>query len=477
MNTPIASTPFGDFAGLHRDGVNIFKGIRYAHADRFRASELATDTWSDLKEATTYGPQALQVPGIMEQMLGESKQPTSEDCLSLNVFTSGNGEQKPVIMWIHGGAFTNGGGSVPWYDGSNLVRAGNVVVVTINYRLGAFGFRGRDNAGLSDQISALEWVRANIESFGGDPSNVTIMGESAGGASVVALQATPMAADLFAKAFAMSPSIPQYRTRERADENVAELLAAAKVDHPDDLVRMSADALLEAQSKVLSTTHDQMTAFAPAVDDHYLPDHPSALAALDARPLVIGTNRDEMHLYTAFDPKVSGMNEADARGFFRDNFGSDDAYDVYARYRPDHSPGQIVSALQTDGVFRRPAHDLADARHRHGHTTFAYWFTFATPVFDGVLGSCHALDIPFALRNLDRNGVEMFTGTSDLRTGLAENFSNAVLDFARSSEPGWSTWGESRVTQILDTHTEIGRDIVADPEPDIRRCWEQRGTQ
>ncbi|MEC7579548.1 MAG: carboxylesterase family protein, partial [Actinomycetota bacterium] len=173
-----ATTPLGDYSGLNRDGVFVFKGINYALADRFQPSELDNSTWSDLRDATVYGPQCLQVPGIMEQLLGESTQPMAEECLTLNVFTADTSARKPVLVWIHGGAFTNGAGSVPWYDGSNLVRSGDIVVVTINYRLGALGFRGRDNAGLSDQVNALQWVRNNIASFGGDPSQVTIMGES-----------------------------------------------------------------------------------------------------------------------------------------------------------------------------------------------------------------------------------------------------------------------------------------------------------
>jgi para-nitrobenzyl esterase len=231
-----AATPLGDYSGLNRDGVFVFKGINYALADRFQPSELETSTWSDLRDATVYGPQCLQVPGIMEQLLGESTQPMAEECLTLNVFTADTSARKPVLVWIHGGAFTNGAGSVPWYDGSNLVRSGDIVVVTINYRLGALGFRGRDNAGLSDQVNALQWVRNNIASFGGDPSQVTIMGESAGGASVISLMACPHADGLYSGAIAMSPSIPQLRSSERGDEALSELLAAAGVDHPDDLI-------------------------------------------------------------------------------------------------------------------------------------------------------------------------------------------------------------------------------------------------
>lgn len=472
MTQAHASTPLGDYSGLNRDGVAVFKGIRYAVADRFQPSELDTTSWSGVRDATVYGPQCLQVPGTMELLLGESTQPTAEDCLTINVFSSDTSARKPVLVWIHGGAFTNGAGSIPWYDGSNLVRSGDIVVVTINYRLGAFGYRGRDNAGMSDQVNALRWVRNNIESFGGDPHQVTIMGESAGGASVISLMACPHAEGLFSGAIAMSPSIPQMRTAERGDETLAELLMAAKVDHPDELMSISAEALLDAQAKVLATTSDSLSAFAPTTDDNWLPGNPSELAAVNEVPLVIGTTKDEMHLFTAFDPAVNQLDESSARATFERHFASPEAYGVYQKHRPDHSPAQLVSALRTDAVFRRPAHQIADARQHHGHSTHTYWFTFETPVFGGVLGSCHALDIPFALNNLNRKGVELFTGDSPDRESLASAFSGSMTNFMHSRDAGWPQWGNDRTLQLLTTDTEIGRNIVSDSESEIRSLWD-----
>lgn len=472
MTQAHASTPLGDYSGLDRDGVAVFKGIRYAVADRFQPSELDTSPWRDARDATVYGPQCLQVPGTMERLLGESTQPMAEDCLTLNVFSSDTSARKPVLVWIHGGAFTNGAGSIPWYDGSNLVRSGDIVVVTINYRLGAFGYRGRDNTGMSDQVNALRWVRDNIESFGGDPTQVTIMGESAGGASVISLMACPHADSLFSGAIAMSPSIPQMRNAARGDETFSELLAAAKVDHPDDLISMSADALLDAQAKVLSTTSDSLSAFAPTTDGNWLPDDPSKLASANPVPLVIGTTKDEMHLFTAFDPEVNQLDETSARATFERHFNTTAAYDIYRNSRPDHSPAQLVSALRTDAVFRRPAHRIADARQATGLSTHAYWFTFETPVFGGLLGSCHALDIPFALNNLDRKGVELFTGDSPDRNSLARSFSGAMTQFMHSRDAGWPQWGRERNLQLLNTDTAIGRDIVTDNESEIRSLWD-----
>ena len=463
----------GDLLGLDRHGVHVYKGIPFAHAERFCESVINDEHWSGARDATVYGPQALQVPGTMERLLGESSQPTSEDCLTLNVFAPATPGPHPVIVWIHGGAFTNGAGSVPWYDGTNLAQTHEVVVVTVNYRLGAFGFLGDSNLGLGDQIQALRWVHRDIAAFGGDPSRVTIMGESAGACSVVALMAAPATADLFHGAIALSPSLPQIRSTERAQATVSELCDAARVNHPDDLVRLTGDALLAAQGSVLASTSDSLTAFSPTDGGGFVAESVLNAAAHDRRPLMIGTTRDEMHLFTAFDPQVTGMDVHTAQ----QRFGSiwvdpNTALEVYAEHRRDHTTGQLYSAMRTDAVFRRPAHDLADSRTALGHSSFMYWFTFPTPVFGGVLGSCHALDIPFALANLDRTGVSVFTGESPQRSDLADTFSGAVAQFARSHEPGWQEWSRTRNTQILDVDTAVGADLTTDPEPMIRQLWE-----
>lgn len=474
MTDPIAHTPIGDVRGTDRDGVAVFRGITYARAGRFARPEVALDPVAGGVDATAWGPQALQVPGVMERMLGQSSQPTAEDCLTLNVFTPGVDGARPVLVWIHGGAFTNGAGSVPWYDGGRLAARGDVVVVTINYRLGVFGFRGTDNLGIHDQLAALTWVRHCIAAFGGDPERVTVFGESAGGASVVALMATERSRHLFARAVAMSPSIPQFRSAERAEEALAEFLDAAEVDHPDDLTGLPADRLLTAQATVLAGGGDALTAFSPAVDGDLFSRPMAQLAADDPRPLLLGTNRDEMHLWTAFDPALTGLDDPGALALYERALGdrAADGLDLYRRHRPDHGPGQLVSALRTDAVFRVPARRLAEGRAAAGAATHMYWFTFPTPAFGGILGACHALDIPFAFDNLDRKGVEMFTGDSPERAGLAERFSGALIDWAHSGSPGWDAYGRERHVQVLDTTATIGDAVLADPEAELRELWD-----
>ena len=215
----VVDTPYGSLRGLPDDsgkGVE-FRGVRFATAERFKPPVPVT-SWFGVYDATSYGAQCPQSSSMLERALGGGSLAASEDCLSLNVFTPACDDRaRPVVVWIHGGAFTTGTGSTPWYHGGALATRGDVVVVTINYRLGVFGFSGRTNCGLRDQVVALQWVQACIASFGGDPAAVTIMGESAGGASVVALMATPGAAGLFHHAVAMSPSLKQLRSGERAE--------------------------------------------------------------------------------------------------------------------------------------------------------------------------------------------------------------------------------------------------------------------
>jgi para-nitrobenzyl esterase len=466
----VTQTPFGRIRGLQRDDVSVFKGIRYATAERFRPPSLVTE-WDGEIDATSYTAQAPQLFGLLEKALGASSIPAAEDCLSLNVFTPGcDDRRRPVMVWIHGGAFTTGGGAMPWYDGSQLCRLGDIVVVTINYRLGALGFSGRTNAGLRDQVAALEWVHRGIEAFGGDPGNVTIVGESAGGSSVVALMAVPSAEGLFHGAFAMSPSIAQLRSGERADEALEEYLGHVGVQSIDDLRDLPIDPLLGAQALILRNVSAGFTGFSPCTDGHFVPRPILEAAAANPVPLVVGTTRDEMNLFSAFNPNMAQLSDADALEHFGRIFGegASVALELYRRARPGATNGQLVSALQTDHIFRVPAQRLAEARVRHDVPTWMYWFAWATPAFGGILGACHAVDIPFAFHNLARPGVEQFTGAGPGREAVADTYSAAVLALTREGKPGWPQYDlGSRATLRIDIDSEL----LADPERDLRVLW------
>ena len=473
--TIILTTPFGAVRGLQRDDVAVFKGIRYATAERFLPPQPIT-SWDGELDATAYGPQAPQLVGMMERALGGSSLPSSEDCLSLNVFTPADatttpGAPRPVLVWIHGGAFTTGTGAMPWYDGSELVRRGDVVVVTINYRLGALGFSGRTNCGLADQVCALEWVQQMIGSFGGDPGNVTIFGESAGGSSVVALMAVPSAAPLFHRAFAMSPSIGQLRSGERADEALADLLAEAGVDSLDELSGVPVERVLAAQDALLKRNPGAgLTDFSPCDGTDLVPDPILPAAAASTVPLVVGTTRDEMLLFTTFDPAMADLDEARLETLVSARLGerTELALDRYRAARPGASLVGLFGAVQTDVAFRVPARRLAEERIAAGNTTWMYWFTWASPAFHGRLGSCHAMDIPFGFHNLDRKGVPQFTGDGDDRVPVADAYSGAVLDLARTGAVAWPAYDTTtRSTMVFDVVSHV----VDDPEAAIRELW------
>jgi len=459
--------------GVPVNAVDVHRNIVYATAARFAPPERV-----DGFVAKQHAVQCPQVPGLLEQAMGTGSLSMDEDCLTLNVFTPvqqtsgglahGQRTELPVLVWIHGGAFTNGTGNASWYDGSNLAARG-CVVVAINYRLGSFGFTGRGDVGLLDQVTALEWVRDNIARFGGDAGNVTIFGESAGGCSVLALMAAPRAQSLFHRAWAMSPSIGQLRTVERADESQRLLLGQLGVGKIADAEKISADDVVAAQSRTLRDPKDIVTMFSPTIGGEVLPLDAHQRMHRDKRPLVIGTMRDESRLWVALNPAAADLTEADVRAHFAQRFGNDAdrAWTAYSQLRPGSTPAQMLAALQSDESFRAPAWRVIDGRDQAGSPTWSYFFTWPTPVFGGVLGACHGLDIPFVFDNVAIPGVEMFIGQSIAHRPIADVLSGALLSFARTGDAPWeSTLGKRTALQI-DEHT----DTLVDPERALYDLW------
>jgi para-nitrobenzyl esterase len=467
----LAHTPFGTARGLDRGGTTVFKGIRYATSERFEQPRVVTE-WQGETDASTYQAQCFQTPGVMERTLGASSLPMSEDCLFLNVYTPRcDDARRPVLVWIHGGAFVNGSGATPWYDGSALATRADVVVVTINYRLGAFGYLGDLNLGTYDQIAALRWVHETIASFGGDPENVTIVGESAGGSAVVALLATPSATGLFHRAWAMSPSIGQLRNAERGAQTEAQFLDAAGVATREQAATLSAQAVLDAQQVLLLDVGAGFSGFSPTSGTELIPQAIRVAAAANTTPVVIGTTRDEMQLFSTFNPANASLDDDGLKHHFERRFGdrATDAIARYRRHRPGVTNGALASAMQTDETFRVPARQLAQLRSELGSTTWMYWFTWASTAFGGALGSCHALDIPFAFHNLHRKGVDAFTGIGADRANVADAFSDALTSFARC---GKATWPEYNAVDRSTLRIDATTDVVDDPEHSLRELWE-----
>lgn len=454
--------------GIDRGSCTEYRGIRFATAERLRPPT-DIDGVEPGTDGTVFGPQAPQVGGALEQMLGTSELGSDEDCLFLNIVTPGlDDATRPVLVFIHGGAFVTGTGAMPWYDGAPLCERGDVVVVTINYRLGALGFFDDTNLGTLDQVSALRWVGRHIADFGGDPGNVTIFGESAGGASVISLMAVSEADPLFHKVWSMSPSLTQYRSRSTAEamtQRYTDLLGT------EDLTRSTVDEILEAQGRFLASIGG-FRHFAPTEGSDVFPDRIVERAAADARPLVIGTNRDEMLLFTAFDASRSSWNDDDVHEQFAMRFGerAEQAVAAYRAARPNTDASRLVSAIQTDETFRQPAQRLAESRASGGGPTWMYEFEMESTAFGGVLGACHGLDLPYAFDTLDSHGAEMFTGPGDHRRAVAARLSGDIIEFARTGVASWVRFTlADRATQRIGPIDEI----VLDPEPELRQLWDQ----
>jgi para-nitrobenzyl esterase len=376
-----------------------------------------------------------------------------------------------VLVWVHGGAYNTGGGAMPWYDGSRLATRGDVVVVTINYRLGALGFLGDRNSGMLDQVSALRWVARNISPFGGDPANVTIFGESAGGSAVIALSAIADAEGLFHRTLAMSPSIMQYRSREAGERSERAFLDAVGAADVGQLADASTEELMKAQATVLASPTHSMQHFTPTEETPAIPEPIAGVSARDDRPLVIGTTRDEATLFNGFDPKRREWTVADVERQFRRVFDdrAPEAIEAYREVRPGTDASGLVGAMETDAMFGVLARRLAERRVAAGTPTWMYLFDQETPQFGGVLGSCHGLDIPFAFDNLHRPGVDTFAGTEPARQEVADQFAEAVISFGRTGDPGWQPYDvATRSTQRIGPEPIV----VSDPSPDVRRVWE-----
>jgi para-nitrobenzyl esterase len=487
VTSPITiTTASGPLVGEQHDDVVVLRGVRYARAPRF-GPPAPVSAWLEPRDATGPGAQAPQLPSILDRMLGPSSLPQDEDCLFLNVWAPAGAtpaDRLPVLVFIHGGAFFNGTGATPWFDGTAFAAAG-CVLVTVNYRLGLLGFTHvpeagerfalAGNLGLLDQVEALRWVAREIPAVGGDPENVTIFGESAGGASVLALMCTPSAAGLFRRGWAMSPSITQLRPAARAVEAGHAVLDALGLTPAtaDRLLDLPLDALLDAQRRLLAAG-DIFTLFAPTPDGTVLP-RPVADAVADGptatRPVVMGTLRDEMNLFAMADPRLFTLNDAGLRTEARPWLGDrvDMVVRAYEIARPGCTPAQLASAMATDQAFRAPATHIAERRAAgDAAPTWLYWFTWATPAFGGLLGSCHGLDLPFAFQTLDAIGVELFTGVGRDRYALADAFHGAIVEFARDGTVSWPAYDvPSRLVMRFDVPSEL----LHDPEAELRALW------
>ena len=454
----IVETTSGTVRGLQRAGVYQWRGIPYAAPPtRYRPPEPPVP-WTGVRDATRFGPVAIQARDARTAMLSgiTDKMLASEDCLSLNIVSpAADGARRPVIVWIHGGAFVMGAGSLPLYDGTSFAARHDLVVVTLNYRLGMLGFlyaAGAGNVALLDQVMALRWVRDNIAAFGGDPACVTVMGESAGAVSVSMLLAMPAARGLFHRAIAESgaPGLTQ-PTRDDAEAIARAVAAEVALDAPHDQLIATQDRLVRERG---------LTAFWPYVDGDTLPRAPIDAIGDGASagvPLLVGTNRDEWTLFATFlGPALVEPYKPVLRAWLGARFD-----DVFARYR-----GDWVRMIG-DIAFRVPALRLAEAQARHA-PVFHYRFDFASTAFGGALGAAHALEIPFVWNTLDLPVSALLLGDAIAHARpLADRMHAAWAAFARTGDPGWPRFGAARTTMVFDRESAI----ADDPDAEMRAAF------
>ncbi|WP_072804371.1 carboxylesterase/lipase family protein [Rhodococcoides yunnanense] len=478
----------GRLRGQSAGPVTSFLGIPYAQAPFGRrrfAAPSPPPSWEGVRDAVTLGATAPKIgyrPPISE-ILSEPVVP-GEECLNVNVWTPDVGASGlPVFVWIHGGAFTNGSNAVPIYDASAFARDG-IVAVTINYRLGADGFARIEgapaNRGLLDQVAALEWVRDNIASFGGDPAKVTVAGESAGAMSVGTLLSMPRAEGLFQRAVLQSGAGNHVITEATAEKVAAALAAAVGASATaEGLASVPVDAFVDAQRDL----GDRITAeaptgawgelafkmmpFEPYIDGDVVPALPYTRIAQGAGSdvdILIGTTSEEFAFFLVPAGVTAYVDEARVRAVLG-AYGADvdEAVDAYRAQLPDATPGELLIAVMTDWFFRIPALRIVESR---AGRAFVYEFTWRSPLFDGRLGACHALEIPFVFDVLDKPETARITGANPPQK-IADEMHRAWIDFVRDGAPGWVPYGSDRSVMQFGEQSSV----ADDPRPSTREVW------
>jgi len=486
------TTSFGVVQGISAGPVVSFKGIPYAAstagANRFMPPQ-KPEAWTGVREAFAQSVVCPQQPadprGDYARTIYWDINPGGygEDCLSLNIWTpAADDAKRPVLVSFHGGGFVTGSGNNVGYDGAELAMWGDVVVVTVNHRLGAFGYANLTGAGapeefghagvcgLLDLVASLEWVQANIAGFGGDPSRVMIFGQSGGGAKTSALLAMPPARGLFSRAAVQSGSMLRAQTEERGAKVAEKLLRELDLapDRIRDIQTLPWQQLLEAQLRVGAM------AFTPVLGTDALPHHPFDPTAPDESadvPLIVSSTLEDAALVLRrFD-----MDEATLQAALGERFG-DDAEEIAALYRrhdPDKAPHLLLAQAFTDAGFRRSMHLQAERKAAQGAApVWVYQWDWATPAYGGKFGAIHGIDVAASFHAVRDT---FFAGQDEGRL-MADRLAAAWVEFARTGDPNnsllprWPTYdATTRATMVFDTDTRV----VDDPRGEIREYFDR----
>jgi para-nitrobenzyl esterase len=462
----IARTRLGALRGRVENGVVAFRGVPYAAPPigprRFAPPE-PPEPWSDTRDATQNGPIAPQLPSRLSPAMGDFNRHQDEDCLTLCIWTpAADDARRPVLIWLHGGAWSSGAGSLAWYDGGRLARENDIVVVGVNYRLGALGYLyasgvSPGNLGSGDQVAALRWVHANIAGFGGDPNRITVAGQSAGAASIGRMLLDSDARPLFQRAILQSGGFGRvFPNRAAAAELGAAYLRLLGLD-PDvgdfatRLRAMPVERLLQAQghlARTLARFADTTPAFVPFVENSTDWRQQVAEIAEAARNMdvLIGSTREETRAFYAVDPAMADPPADAVARRFQDLAGSTGAMEGYRRRRPGGSTMELLSDLVSDHTFTWPSLRLAEAIAERGGRVYAYQFDWAPP--GSRFGACHCIELPFVFGTLDSwPGAGMLAG-GDAATmaALSAEIRGRWAGFVRDGSPGqdWPRYSADR---------------------------------
>ena len=486
---PTVETRAGKVRALVQDGIAAFKGIPYgastAGDGRFMPPA-SMRPWTGVRNSFDLGHRSPQTPAglIPEFAAMDRTESMGEDCLCLNVWTPapGSGRKRPTMVWLHGGGYSTGSGGFICYDGANLARKHDVVVVGINHRLNIFGYlylaeiggekyAQSSNVGMLDIIAALEWVRDNISAFGGDPGNVTLFGQSGGGGKVSTLMAMPSAQGLFHRAIVESASAIKGVARNDATDSAEKLLAklGVKSGDIDRAQRLPIDQLLAAMGEG-GPAGNQALRLAPVVDGRTLPKDPFDPVAPEMSsniPLLIGSVETEVTFFP--EQQLDSMDDATLHTKVKQTAHADDAQAdrliaVYRKGRPGLGNTDLYLILASDASFRRGVLTEAERKAAAAKApVYMYYFTWRTPVRGGKLRSFHTLEIPFVFENVDL--AKSMTGSGTDRYALSDKISSAWVAFARSGNPNhkglprWPAFNNTqRATMILNNECKVAND-------------------